>query len=67
MVEDHVLSVGDAGTVLVLRADGAHAEAHITHDAVVGTRERYTVAIHGDALAGSRLSGHVEVVLEYDA
>ena len=67
VVEDHVLPVADAGGVLVLRAHGAHAEAHVAADEVVGGREAHAVAIDGDTLAGSRLPGHVEVLGEGDA
>ena len=67
MVEYHVAPVGHASTVLVLGAYGSHPEAHVADDDIVGTRERHAVAIDGDALSRSRLSGHIEVVLEHDA
>ena len=67
VVEDHVLSVGNAGTVLVFRAHSTHAEAHVAYNQVVGTREAHAVAIDGDALAGSCLSCHVEVLGKHDA
>ena len=66
MVEDHVLAIGNAGSILVFRAHGTHAEAHVAHDDIVGTRERHAVAIDGDAFARSRLSSHIEVVLKYN-
>ena len=67
VVEYHVLSVGNACTVLVLRTHGTHAETHVAHDDVVGSRERHAVAIDGDTLARGSLAGYVEIVLEHDA
>ena len=67
VVEDHVLTVGDTGTVLVLGSYPTHTETHMAHDDVAGTRERHAVAIDGDALARSRLTGHIEVVLEHNS
>ena len=67
MVKYHVLSVGNAGTVLSAAAMMTHAETHVAHDDVVSTRERDSVTIDGDAFARRRLTCHVEVVLEDDA
>ena len=67
MVENHVLSVGNASRILILCSYGAHAETHIAYDDIVGTRKGYSVAIDGDALARGGLTCHVEVVLEDDA
>ena len=67
MVEDHVLAIGNASTVLVLAAHAAHAETHEAHDNVVGTRETDTVAIDGDTLARCCLAGDVEVLGKDDA
>ena len=67
MVENHVRAVGDAGAVLARVAAHAHAEAHVAHDDIGGSREADAVAIDGDALAGCRLPSHIEVVLEHHA
>ena len=64
MVENHVLSVGNTCSILVLRAYGTHTETHITQDDVVCTRERDTVAIDRNALTRCSLTSDVEVVLK---
>ena len=67
VVEDHVLTIGNAAGILVLGSHGTHTEAHVANDDVVGSREANTIAIDGNALAGSCLACHIEVVLEDDA
>ena len=67
MVEYHIAPVGHTCTVFVLGAYGSHPEAHIADNDIVGTRERHAVAIDGDTLSRSRLSGHIEIVLEHHA
>ena len=65
MVENHVCAVGHSGAVLAVVAVLSHAHSEVSADDVVGTREAYAVAIDRDALSRCRLSGNVEVALEY--
>ena len=65
MVEDHVLSVSYAGSILVIGSHGSHTEAHVAYNDIVGTGERSSVAIYGDTLTGSCLTSYVKVAAEY--
>ena len=65
MVEDHVLSVSYAGSILVIGSYGSHTEAHVAYNDIVGTGERSSVTIYGDTLTGSCLTSYVKVAAEY--
>ena len=65
VVEDHIATVCQSGTVAILRSVHAHTEAHIAHDDVCGTRTRHAVTIDSDALARCCLACDGQIALEY--
>lgn len=67
VVEDHVVAVGDGDGVLARVAALAHADADVAHDGVVGVAPAEAVAVDGDAAAGRRLAGDVDVLGHDDA
>ena len=62
MVEDHVLTIGDATSIFVLGAYSTHAKAHIAYNDIIRTREADAIAIDGDALAWGCLACHIKVL-----